>query len=102
MFIDLHIFADVNHVQGKFASKEELVEALIEEIGEPSEITASEGGVYTVDDWSVEEDTSPVKPSKAQLIMKLSPAIFVLTGKKDRKTIETFLQVAEAAGVNIS
>lgn len=102
MYVELRISVELNHVQGKFASREELVDALIEEVQDPSEVEGSEGGIYVVDQWDVEDDTPGPPRSEKEIIGRLSQAVFVLTGKNDDRTVKNFLAAAKAAGVSIS
>lgn len=54
--IDLEIHAELERTEGKFASRDELVEMLIEDyIEEPSDLEAGEGGRYEVTVWDVTE-----------------------------------------------
>jgi hypothetical protein len=101
MYIEIVTRVELTHQEGKFASREELVEALIEEIADPGEIEASEGGRYAVDGWESEEDTPSPPSSDRKIIDKLGPAIFVLTGTQDRKKAQQFLELARASGVRI-
>ena len=53
--------------EGKFASKDELADQLIEAIeqADPGQIEGDEGGQYSISDWVVSRDYAAEKPRKA-------------------------------------
>lgn len=57
MNIQLLINVEVNHVTGKFASREHIVEKLVEEIegADPGTVETDDGAEYNVDSFSVAE-----------------------------------------------
>ena len=57
MRIKITVEAEVNHVEGKFVSKDEIADELATEIEgcDPGEVTVDES-TYTVDDWGVSID----------------------------------------------
>ena len=56
MIITLTITVDVKHQSGKFATKEELAQLLIDEVeaADPSELTTDEDATYAVMGFSAE------------------------------------------------
>ena len=73
---------DVNRVEGKFASRDEIGDQLLAMIegANEGEVTADEGGIYSVDDWSVEEQPQP-KPKRKPKVKIVVPSLPPLTGR---------------------
>lgn len=55
MKIVLRIEVELSFVSGKFASKEDVAEALMDELVDPGTVEANEGE-YTVESWDVGVD----------------------------------------------
>jgi hypothetical protein len=55
--INLLIEVELSHVQGKFASREQLVEKLVEELegADPGSVDTDDDAEYAVDDFTVSE-----------------------------------------------
>lgn len=61
---------EVERDEGKFASKDELADQLIEAIesADPSSLDGDEGGVYSITDWTVERDVNAEKPRRRRAV----------------------------------
>jgi hypothetical protein len=62
--IELRVSIDLDHIEGKFASREAMIESLVDELegAEPSTIDGlGEDGMtsYTVSSWGIEEIERP-------------------------------------------
>lgn len=62
------VTAEVSHVEGKFASRDDLEDKLTTELenSNPDSLTSDDEAEYTVDSWSVEPYTAP-KPERKTL-----------------------------------
>jgi hypothetical protein len=84
---------------GKFAPRDAITEAIIEEIMDPGSISA-EDGEYSITTWDVEEQPVVEPLSMKKLVEKLMPACAVL-GITDKAKVEQFITLYRASGGSI-
>ncbi len=55
MIIAFTVAVEVKHSEGKFASRQDLTDQITSELegADPGELEGEEGGMYTVESWSV-------------------------------------------------
>ena len=94
------IQAEWEFVSGKFAPREAIIEALLDEVGDPGDLDVDEG-TYSIVTWEVEEVEQTKPLSRAKLVDKLVPACAVL-GITDKRKIEQFIDLYRSSGGNIS
>ena len=68
MRICFTVEVEVERTEGKFASKDELADQILEAIeqADPSNLDGDEGGQYEVSGWTVERDLEAEKPRKVR------------------------------------
>lgn len=99
MYFEFSIQVEIERTEGKFMSREEAAEVLMQELdNDPGSIEGSDGGSYEVVNFEVQE-IEQVKPMpRKKLIEALMPAIQVITGTSDKVKAEQFLTLLEASG----
>lgn len=101
MLFRFEVEAEVEHVSGLFASREEIEEELVDplEAADPGTLSAGENGEYEVTSWTVTPlDDQPVLPMSKR-IDRILPLVQVLTGAADRGKAKVFLELADTIGV---
>lgn len=97
------VVAELEHVTGKWESRESLGEQLFQELesADPSEVSGENEGTYEVVSWDVNE-VDQVKPlSDNQLADKVLPLVEVLVGRKDKQKAKQLIELAKALGIRI-
>lgn len=108
MDFKFEVSVSVERTQGKFASRDEIEEALQSELegADPGSVEGSEGGEYEVQDWSVE--AIDIKPAKGKAkaknplreypeLLALASAWYHMNQNQEDLTIERFEHAMEAA-----
>jgi hypothetical protein len=61
MRFTITVEVNVERDEGKFASRDDILSQLIEaiEMADPAQLETENGGMYSIDEWSVEEVPQP-------------------------------------------